>query len=215
MIDCTADIKKYLKLLEKKLSALKTREINQIVNVLKTAYDHGHTILTMGNGGSGTIASHIVCDFNKGASANLDRKFKVMCLNDNMPSVSAIANDISYDAIFVEQLKNFLQPADVVIGISSSGNSRNIIRAIDYANKKGAVTVGFCGFDGGKLKNTAQYCLHIDVDDMKVAEDIHSIISHMMMKVLSAALLKSESGKGRSSSKPMPRKTIFRGKKIK
>ncbi|HNY51138.1 MAG TPA: SIS domain-containing protein [Smithella sp.] len=213
MIDCTADIEKYLKLLEKKLNVLKTREINQIVNILKTAYDHGNTIFTMGNGGSGTIASHIVCDFNKGASAHLNRKFRVMCLNDNMPSVSAIANDISYDAIFVEQLKNFLQPADVVIGISSSGNSRNIIRAIDYANKKGAVTVGFCGFDGGKLKNAAQFCVHIDVDDMKVAEDIHSIISHMMMKMLSAALQKSERKQRQPTSKPMPRKINSRGKK--
>jgi len=213
MIDCTADIKRYLKLLEKKLSVIKTQEINQIVNILKSAYDNGNTIFTMGNGGSGTIASHIVCDFNKGASANLDRKFRVMCLNDNMPSVSAIANDISYDAIFVEQLKNFLRPADVVIGISSSGNSRNIIRAIDYANKKGAVTVGFCGFDGGRLKQTAQYAIHIAVDDMKVAEDIHSIISHMMMKMLRAALLKSEGKQRQSSSKPTPRKIISRGKK--
>jgi len=213
MIDCTADIKKYLKLLEKKLSTLKMREINQIVNVLKTAYDHGNAIFTMGNGGSGTIASHIVCDFNKGVSENLDRKFRVMCLNDNMPSVSAIANDISYDAIFVEQLKNFLRPADVVIGISSSGNSGNIIRAIDYANKKGAVTVGFCGYDGGKLKRAAQYCIHVDVDDMKVAEDIHSIISHVMMKMLGAALPKPESPRGRSLSRQMPRKIISRGKK--
>jgi D-sedoheptulose 7-phosphate isomerase len=190
MIDFTSDIKKYLQLLEKKLSALNTGQINQIVNIIKSAYDHGNTIFTMGNGGSGTTASHIVCDFNRGASLNLAKKFKVVCLNDNIPSLSAIANDVSYDAIFEEQLKNFLQPGDVVMGISVSGNSGNIIRAIEYANRNGGTTIGFCGFDGGRLKKTAKYSIHVKVNDMKVAEDIHSIISHMMMKALSAEFTK-------------------------
>ena len=193
MLDCTSDIKKYLQLLEKNLSALNIQQINQIVSIIKSAYDNGNTIFTMGNGGSGTTASHIVCDFNNGASANLARKFKVMCLNDNVPSISAIANDISYDAIFKEQLKNFLRPGDIVIGISVSGNSKNIIRAIEYANRNGATTVGFCGFDGGKLKKMAKYSIHIKADDMKVTEDIHSIISHIMMKMLSAELMKRKS----------------------
>jgi D-sedoheptulose 7-phosphate isomerase len=195
MFDYKSDIEKYLKLLERKLKALDIQRINHIVNIIKTAYDNGNTIFTMGNGGSGTTASHIVCDFNKGASANLVKKFKVMCLNDNMPSISAIANDISYEAIFEEQLKNFLRPGDVVIGISVSGNSRNIIKAIKYANNNGATTIGFCGFDGGKLKKTAKYSIHIKVDDMKVAEDIHSIISHILMKMLSAQLLKRKKQK--------------------
>ena len=197
MIDFTSEIKKYLQLLENNLSALNILQINQIADVIKSAYDNGNTIFTMGNGGSGTTASHIVCDFNNGASANLARKFKVMCLNDNVPSVSAIANDISYDAIFKEQLKNFLRPGDIVIGISASGNSKNIIRAIEYANKNGAVTIGFCGFDGGKLKKTAKYSIHIKVDDMKVTEDIHSIISHIIMKMLSAELMKRKSKKNK------------------
>jgi D-sedoheptulose 7-phosphate isomerase len=190
MFDYTSDIKKYLHLLEKKLNALNIQQINKIVNLIQSAYDNGNTIFTMGNGGSGTTASHIVCDFNNGASANLARKFKVMCLNDNVPSISAIANDISYDAIFKEQLKNFLRPGDVVIGISASGNSKNIIRAIEYANKSGATTIGFCGFDGGKMKKTAKYSIHVKADDMKVTEDIHSIVSHIMMKMLSAELMK-------------------------
>jgi D-sedoheptulose 7-phosphate isomerase len=147
----------------------------------------------MGNGGSGTTASHIVCDFNKGVSANLVKKLKVMCLNDNMPSISAIANDISYDAIFEEQLKNFLSPGDIVIGISVSGNSKNIIKAIDYANNNGATTIGFCGFDGGKLKKIAKYPIHVKVDDMKITEDIHSVISHILMKMLSKVLIKQKS----------------------
>ncbi|MBN1364208.1 MAG: SIS domain-containing protein [Syntrophaceae bacterium] len=188
--DCKSDIKKYLRLLEKRMSALNIKQINQIVNILKSAYDNERTIFTMGNGGSGTTASHIVCDFNRGVSANLVKKFKVVCLNDNVSSMSAIANDMGYNVIFEEQLKNFLQPGDVVIGISASGNSRNIIKAIQYANKQGAVTVGFCGFDGGKLKKIVKYPIHIKTNDMKIAEDIHSIISHILMKILSTQLLK-------------------------
>ena len=201
MINFTSEIKKYLQLLEKNLSALNILQINQIADVIQSAYDNGNTIFTMGNGGSGTTASHIVCDFNNGASAKLARKFKVMCLNDNVPSISAIANDISYDAIFKEQLKNFLRPGDIVIGISASGNSKNIIRAIEYANMSGATTIGFCGFDGGNLKKTAKYSIHVKTDDMKVTEDIHSIVSHIMMKMLSAELTKQKSKKNKLSSR--------------
>ncbi|MDI6742079.1 MAG: SIS domain-containing protein [Smithella sp.] len=194
MVDFTSNIKEYLKLLESRLAALDVARINEIVNVLKSAQDNGNAIFTMGNGGSGTTASHIVCDFNQGASSGMAKKFKVMCLNDNIPSLSAIANDISYDAIFKEQLKNFLRPGDVVIGISVSGNSKNIIKGIEYANKNGATTIGFCGYDGGKLKKTTKYSIHVKCDDMKVTEDIHSIISHIMMKSLGERLKKGTKG---------------------
>jgi D-sedoheptulose 7-phosphate isomerase len=190
MVDFISDIKEYLKLLESRLAALDIARINEIVNVLKSAHDNGNAIFTMGNGGSGTTASHIVCDFNQGASSGMARKYKVMCLNDNMPSISAIANDISYDAVFKQQLTNFLRPGDVVIGISVSGNSKNIIRAIEYANKNDAITIGFCGYDGGRLKKTAKYSIHVKCDDMKITEDIHSIISHIMMKALGDHLKK-------------------------
>lgn len=195
MLHFTQDVKKYLRLFGKKLGDLNTKDINKIANVLVSAYDNGNTIFTMGNGGSGSTASHIVCDFNQGASANVVKKFKVMCLNDNMPSISAIANDISYDAIFKEQLKNFLQPGDVVIAISVSGNSQNVIQAVEYANKHGAVTIGLCGFDGGRLKKAAHYSIHVKVNDMKVAEDIHSIVSHILMKILRAHFMKRNKSK--------------------
>lgn len=188
MIDYTSEINKYLDFLEKSIRGLNIQQINQIVDALKSAYGDGNKIFTMGNGGSGTTASHMVCDFNMGVSLNLTGKFKVMCLNDNIPSVSAIANDISYDAIFEEQLKNFLLPGDVVIGISASGNSKNVIRAIEYANAHGATTIGFCGFDGGVLKKKAKYHIHVQVNDMKIVEDIHSIISHILMKVMNSGL---------------------------
>jgi len=179
-----SQIKKYLFRLGQVLERLNIKEITHVLTILEKAYQEGHTIFTMGNGGSGTTASHMVCDFNNGASAGRTKKFRVMCLNDNMPTVSAVANDVSYDAVFEEQLKNWLQPEDVVMGISVSGNSKNIIRAIEYANKKGAITIGFCGFDGGQLRKKAKYCIHIKTDDMKIAEDVHSVIGHLMMKVL-------------------------------
>jgi len=190
MFDFTSDIKKYLQLLEKTLRMLNIQQIDEVANVIKNAYDNGNTIFTMGNGGSGATASHIVCDLNKGVSTNLAKRFKVMCLNDNTPSILAIANDIAYDAIFEEQLKNFLQPRDVVIGISGSGNSRNIIKAIEYANKNRGITIGCCGFDGGELSKIAQHYIHVEADDMQITEDIHSIIGHIMMRILSTQISK-------------------------
>lgn len=190
MSNFQSEIEKYLSLLATSLKAVDSKDIINVLQIIRSSYDHDRTIFTMGNGGSGTTASHMVCDFNNGVSAHLDRKFKVMCLNDNMPSLSAIANDQSYDAVFEEQLKNWLRAGDVVIGFSVSGNSKNIIRAIRYANEKGATTIGFCGFDGGNLRKIAQHCIHVQVHDMKIAEDIHSILIHMIMKILTEHLPK-------------------------
>ncbi len=138
----------------------------------------------MGNGGSGTTASHFVCDINKGTCLELEKKFKVICLNDNMPTVLAYANDLSYERIFVEQLKNFLQPGDVVIGISGSGNSENIILAISYAREAGAKTIGLSGFDGGRLAQIVDIPFVAAINDMQKVEDVHMIVVHMLMQYL-------------------------------
>jgi len=139
----------------------------------------------MGNGGSSATASHYVCDFNKGISMNQDKKFKFICLNDNIPSLMAYANDLSFEDIFVEQLKNFYQKGDIVIGISGSGNSMNVLKAIDYANENGGVTVGLTGYSGGQLIEMVQHNVHIPIDDMQIAEDLHMVLDHCMMKILS------------------------------
>ena len=120
----------------------------------------------MGNGGSGSTASHFACDINKGSCFELNKKFKVICLNDNMPTILAYANDLSYDKIFVEQLKNFLQEGDVVIGISGSGNSETVLQAVSYAKEHGARTVGLSGFDGGTLARIADVPLIAAINDM-------------------------------------------------
>ena len=109
---------------------------------------------------------------------NQDKKFKFICLNDNIPSLMAYANDLSFEDIFVEQLKNFYQKGDIVIGISGSGNSMNVLKAIDYANENGGVTVGLTGYSGGKLIEMAQHNVHIPIDDMQIVEDLHMVLDH-------------------------------------
>ena len=108
----------------------------------------------------------------------------MIALTDNIPSITAIANDMGYEMIFVQQLSSLMEPGDYVIGISGSGNSENVIRAIDYGNEHGAITVGFTGYSGGRLKESAQHNIHINIDDMQVAEDLHMVLNHIMMRVL-------------------------------
>ena len=155
-----------------------------IVLMIMDAYHNGSHIFIMGNGGSGATASHFACDINKGCCMDLDKKFKVMCLNDNMPTLLALANDVSYDVVFEEQLKNFFIPGDLVIGISGSGNSENVLRAIRYANREGGRTIGLSGFSGGRLSETAQQAFIAPVHDMQKVEDVHIIIVHMIMQTV-------------------------------
>jgi D-sedoheptulose 7-phosphate isomerase len=161
---------------------------DQIGKVLLSAYNNEKQIFIMGNGGSGATASHFACDINKGCCMGHDKKFKVLCLNDNIPTILAYANDLSYDKIYVEQLRNFLQPGDVVIGISGSGKSENVLQALSYAKENGAETIGLTGFDGGKLARIADIPLVARSNDMQKIEDIHMIVIHMLMQYLSKSL---------------------------
>lgn len=148
------------------------------------AYRGGRTVFTLGNGGSASTASHFACDINKGVCINLEKKIKVICLNDNMATMMAYANDFSYEDIFVEQIKNFLGPKDLVIGFSGSGNSPNVLKAIAYANEKGAVTFGLTGYDGGKLSRLAIHNITTPIHDMQKTEDSHLVLTHLMMQLL-------------------------------
>ncbi|GAB4534985.1 MAG: SIS domain-containing protein [Thermodesulfovibrionia bacterium] len=160
----------------------------RIFEVLLDAYKNDRHIFVMGNGGSGSTASHFVCDINKGSCAGLEKRFKMICLNDNTPSILAYANDQSYEDIFVEQLKNFLKTGDVVIGISGSGNSVNVLKAIEYAKGRGAITIGLSGFDGGRLSRLADISLVAEINDMQKSEDLHMIVVHILMQSLSKAV---------------------------
>ncbi len=183
-MDFTQEINHYAATLKRTIDALSRTEINTVYDLLLKAYEEERQIFIMGNGGSAATASHMVCDFNKGMCFDKPKRFKMICLNDNVPSLMALANDIGYDVVFVEQLKNFMQPGDYVIGISGSGNSENVIQAIQYANENEGVTIGFCGYSGGKLKQQAQYSIHVNINDMQIVEDVHMMLDHMTMRVL-------------------------------
>ena len=181
---------------ERLISIISSESFKADVKILMTklieAKQHQRTIYIFGNGGSGSTASHWANDFTKGMSyGNVpDNRFKMICLNDNMPIISAISNDADYSEIFVEQLKNFLTPTDIVIGISGSGNSMNVVKAFEYANQVGAETIAIVGFDGGKLRNVAQWPLHIMINDMGVFEDVSLIIDHIIFDAYKQGVFK-------------------------
>lgn len=186
----------YRQLLIETLEALDLQSVAAMEDAFAQAHQSGNRIFTMGNGGSGASASHAAGDFIKGASYGLDQRFKMICLNDNLPSMMAIANDIGWDDIFVEPLKNYVEPGDVVIGISGSGNSRNVLKAIAYAQSIGAVTIGMTGFSGGKLKSMVDISVHSPADDMEVAEDVHMAVFNMVKKGMMSRLMSDNPSMG-------------------
>lgn len=174
-------IQKYLGQLKATLDHLDRKEILDFIHVLAKAREDGATIYVIGNGGSAATASHMVCDLNKGAGG-----FRFVCLTDNIPSVTAYGNDLSYDDIFVAPLRTFLRPTDLLLCISGSGNSKNIIKAAEYAKTQGNSIIGFTGYSGGRLKELADYSVNANVDDMQLSEDVHMILVHIAMRSLCA-----------------------------
>ena len=154
------------------------------INMLKQTIENNSKIFVFGNGGSGTTASHFVCDINKGVSYGKNKKYKVICLNDNMASITAYANDVGYEDIFVEQLKNYMSSKDLVVAISGSGNSENVIKAISYARENDAETFGLIGFSGGKLAKIAKNIFIVHSNEMQIVEDIHLMLLHSAMQIL-------------------------------
>lgn len=180
-------INDYFIRLKQTFDELDLNSIEQFVRCIRGNMGKDAHIYVFGNGGSGATASHMVCDMNKGVCFGKEKRLKFHCLNDNVPTLMAYSNDVSYDSIFEEQLKNFLRPQDMVIGISGSGNSTNVIKAIQYANSLGAKTIGMTGFDGGQLKPLVALCIHVPINDMQKVEDIHLMIVHIAMQLLRQA----------------------------
>jgi D-sedoheptulose 7-phosphate isomerase len=156
----------------------------KLTELLLEARDKENAIFIFGNGGSAATASHVTGDFLKGISYQLDKRFRVFCLSDNIPGMMAISNDLTYEEIFIEQLKAYMHKNDVVIGISGSGNSANVVKAMEYAKLQGAKTVALCGFKGGKIKDIADLVILAPIQDMEVTEDIHLIIFHAVKQLL-------------------------------
>lgn len=168
----------YFSKVKETLDKLDIRTIEKVVHILLECREKQGTMYIFGNGGSAANASHIAGDFLKGISYGMSKRFKTHCLNDNIAGTTAITNDLTYDEIFVEQLKTYLSPGDVVIGISGSGNSENVIKALSWARAQGAITIGLTGYNGGRLKETAEYIIHVPIDDMEITEDMHTVIFH-------------------------------------
>jgi D-sedoheptulose 7-phosphate isomerase len=174
----------YLAKLSRLLTELDRNAIDHAVGLVADAWQAGRQIITLGNGGSSLTALHFINDWNKSIFMASGKPFRGRSLVDNMGIVMAYGNDNSFEDIFIEQMKNILQPGDLVIAISGSGNSENVIRAVNYANHNGAVTLGLCGYRGGKLKAIAQHVVWADIDDMQLAEDVHFFFGHMVMQRL-------------------------------
>lgn len=182
-MDFINEINEYYEREKRVIDSLDREEINAAMNALLDAYEADATIYVFGNGGSSATASHMVCDFNKGTCAELEKKFRFVCLNDNIPWLMAIANDKSFEDIFVDQLRGHLKPTDTVLAISGSGNSHNVVKAVEYAKEVGAKVIAMTGYQGGKIRKLADYYLHAPVDDMQITEDLHMGFDHMIMQI--------------------------------
>lgn len=178
------NIKDYILQEQRILDELNIEDINQFINILLETCRKNGIIYICGNGGSASTASHFMNDFNKGVESFGGIPFRFMCLSDNIATITAIANDISYDKIYSHQLQNRLKAEDIVIGISGSGNSLNVINAIEYARSCGNTTITLTGYDGGILKNISTYNIHVPIHNMQIVEDIHLILDHLTMYIL-------------------------------
>jgi D-sedoheptulose 7-phosphate isomerase len=154
--------------------------VEQAIEWFREARDGSKHIFVCGNGGSASTASHFTCDIVKGASYNRDTRFRIVSLADSLPTLTAYSNDVSFEHIFVEQLKNFAQAGDLVMCISGSGNSPNVVRALEYANSVGCRTIALTGRDGGKLGPLAQLNIQVAVPHMGRIEDAHMVVCHMI-----------------------------------
>lgn len=173
-------IETYLFELKGVLDRLNRNDIQRIAEALLDAHKRDAQIFILGNGGSAATASHWACDLGKGTVVEGKRRLRVLSLTDNVAVMTAWSNDVSYADVFVEQLKNLLAPNDVVIGISASGNSENVLRAIRYARERGALTIGLTGFGGGKLAGLVDIALVVDSYDYGQVEDVHLIVDHIL-----------------------------------
>lgn len=188
MIEMDGFISEYFEELEKILSRISKKDIEEITEIIHKAYLNERTIFILGNGGSASTASHFACDLGKGTLSKVydinEKRFRVVSLTDNVATISAYANDLSFDDVFIQQLRNLVHKGDVVIAITGSGNSKNVVKAVKYARDCGAITIGLLGFDGGRVKKLLDRCVIIPSDHYGRIEDVHLILEHMITDYL-------------------------------
>jgi len=169
------------------LQKIDPAQVQNLADAVFRCYEQGRFVFVIGNGGSGSNASHFCEDLGKGTMRREDfdndkkKRLRVLSLTDNTPYILAWGNDEGFDRVFVEQLKNLASPGDLLIAISGSGNSPNILRAVEWANRNGVKTFGCTGFSGGKLQSLAQHNLHVPLDDMGIVESIHLTAFHWVV----------------------------------
>jgi D-sedoheptulose 7-phosphate isomerase len=178
--------REYFAMYQRMIAELPHGEIERAAVELLRAYEDRRSIFIFGNGGSAALASHFACDLGKGTviGNNGHKRFRVLALTDNVPLMTAWANDRCYEGIFAEQLQNLVTPGDVAFAISGSGNSPNILRALEVARDARANTLGLAGFDGGKMRNLCNVCVVLPSDNMQIIEDFHLSVTHAMFSVI-------------------------------
>jgi D-sedoheptulose 7-phosphate isomerase len=184
----------YLKYFVQTLQNLDTAEVDRFMDLLVDCYENDRSVYIIGNGGSAANASHLATDLAKGSLRSMQqtKRLRAMSLTDNVGILTAYGNDEGYASIFEQQLRSYAKPGDVVIAISGSGNSPNVIAAIEWANANGLTTVGVTGFGGGKLRQMAQYPVHVPLNDMCTSESVHSFIFHYIAIELPRRMYKNE-----------------------
>ena len=199
VLDVKNIAKQYFDNLKVAIDAISLDDIQRVAEALFKAYKNNKRVFILGNGGSASTASHMASDLGKGTLRNVydpdEKRFQVVSLTDNVATMTAFANDLSYDEIFIQQLRNYVQLGDVVIGISGSGNTPNVIKAILYAKQVGATTIGLLGFTtGGSAKNLVDYDITIKSNTYGVVEDLHLVLDHLLTTCLSYMKGKHEIG---------------------
>lgn len=181
-------IQNYISTLQQTLDKLPQHLVVKVIEALERARLQGRQVFIMGNGGSASTASHFVCDLAKNTRREGSSHYRVIGLTDNMAIFSAYANDDGYESVFAKQLENLILPDDIVIGISASGNSQNVLNAIQLAKERGAMTIAFTGFDGGRIGKLVDINIHVMSDIIEHVEDIHLMLEHMIVKAIKEGL---------------------------
>lgn len=177
-------LQNYISKLQRTMDQLPQSLISDVIHVLQRARMRGNQVFIMGNGGSASTASHFVCDLAKNTRFDGLPHFRAIGLTDNMEIFSAYANDEGYENVFSQQLINLIKPDDIIIAISASGNSKNVVNAVEEAKKYGVTTIGFTGFDGGRLGQIVDLHIHVDSDIIEHVEDIHLMLEHMIVRTI-------------------------------
>ena len=183
-----SDCRSYFQLLSRCVQFLPFEDIERVAEILLHTYVEQRTVFAFGNGGSAALASHFVCDLGKGTVNGSQKRFRAMALTDNIPLMTAWANDSSYENIFAEQFANFAVPGDIAFAISASGNSANVLNALRVAKQVGATTVGLTGFAGGKMFDLCDACIVVPCDNMQIIEDLHLCIAHSLFTCIRSSL---------------------------